>query len=147
MKNLLKLILLSVITIASSSCSKNEETVIEPAPTIVGKWEFSKQVTYDNSNQEVITDYTHSCPSQKNFIQFESNGVYNSTGSSSNCISETETRTYVYENNVVNLYNGSNLLSYKIRVLSLTANEIKIRRENSTIQKAGIVDTYILVRK
>lgn len=146
MKNLLKLILLSVITIAFSSCSKNEETVIEPTLTIVGKWEFSKQVTYDNSNQEVITDYTHRCPSQKDFIQFESNGVYNSTASSSNCISETETRTYVYENKVVKLYNGSDLISYSIQVLSLSANELKIKYVNSAVQKSGF-DTYILVRK
>ena len=105
MKNLLKLTSIFLVFISVVSCSKDDDKVVEPS--IVGKWEFAKQVSYDNSNKEVITDYIHRCSSQKDFIQFEFNGVYNSSISSSNCISETETRTYVYENNLVRLYNGN----------------------------------------
>lgn len=144
MKNLLKLALIFLVFISVVSCSKEDDKVLEPS--IVGKWEFAKQVSYDNSNKEVITDYIHRCSSQKDFIQFESNVVYNSSISSSNCISETETRTYVYENNLVRLYDGNDLISYKIQVLSLSANELKIKYVNSAAQKSDVT-TYILIRK
>ena len=144
MKNLLKLASIFLVFISVVSCSKEDDKVLEPS--IVGKWEFAKQVSYDNSNKEVITGYIHRCSSQKDFIQFEFNGVYNSSISSSNCISETETRTYVYENNLVRLYNGNDLISYRIQVLSLSANELKIKYVNSGAQKSDVT-TYILIRK
>ena len=142
LKASLSILVLTIVT----SCSKDDDKVAEPS--IVGKWEFSKEVTYDELNQEVLEDYTHRCESKKDFMQFESNGNYNDSNSTSDCQSEENAFTYVFENGMVKLYSNGVALSYAIKVKSLTNNELRIKYENSSSPTSkAYVNEFILVRK
>jgi hypothetical protein len=135
-----------IVIIIVTSCSKDDDKVTEPS--IVGKWEFSKEVTYNGSNQEALVDYTHRCETKKDYMQFESNANYKDSHSTYNCQSEENTFTYVFENGIVKLYNDGTLQSYTIRVKSLTSNELRIKYESSTSPTdKAYVDEFVLVRK
>ena len=143
MKNLLKLTSIFLVFISVVSCSKDDDKAVEPS--IVGKWEFSKQVTYDNSNQEVITDYTHRCSAQKDFLQFTT-GTMNDSYSQSNCQSDTDQYSYIVDQDVIRFYNGQTLTAYSLKIISLTDEEFKLQWiSNST----GNVEprAYVLIRK
>lgn len=146
MKKQLKMFISVIVIIIVTSCSKDDDKVTEPS--IVGKWEFSKEVTYNESNQEALVDYTHRCETKKDYMQFESNANYKDSHSTYNCQSEENTFTYVFENGIVKLYNDGTLQSYTIRVKSLTSNELRIKYESSTSPTdKAYVDEFVLVRK
>ena len=140
LKASLSILVLTIVT----SCSKDDDKVAEPS--IVGKWEFSKEVTYDELNQEVLEDYTHRCESKKDFMQFDANGTMNDSYSSSNCQAETGMYTYVIENDMVKFYNGNTLAPYSLKILSLTNSQAKVQWVRNATARAG-TDTYILIRK
>ncbi|WP_374539746.1 lipocalin family protein [Flavobacterium sp.] len=145
MKKQLKMFISVIVIIIVTSCSKDDDKVTEPS--IVGKWEFSKEVTYNESNQEALVDYTHRCETKKDYMQFESNANYKDSHSTYNCQSEENTFTYVFENGMVKLYSNGVALSYAIKVKSLTNNELRIKYENSSPTGKAYIDEFILVRK
>lgn len=145
MKKQLKMFISVIVIIIVTSCSKDDDKVTEPS--IVGKWEFSKEVTYNESNQEALVDYTHRCETKKDYMQFESNANYKDSHSAYNCQSEENTFTYVFENGMVKLYSNGVALSYAIKVKSLTNNELRIKYENSSPTGKAYIDEFILVRK
>lgn len=146
MKKQLKMFISVIVIIIVTSCSKDDDKVTEPS--IVGKWEFSKEVTYNESNQEALVDYTHRCETKKDYMQFESNANYKDSHSTYNCQSEENTFTYVFENGLVKLYSNGVALSYAIKVKSLTNNELRIKYENSSSPTGrAYIDEFILVRK
>lgn len=108
---------------------------------------FLKEVTYNESNQEALVDYTHRCETKKDYMQFESNANYKDSHSAYNCQSEENTFTYVFENGMVKLYSNGVALSYAIKVKSLTNNELRIKYENSSPTGKAYIDEFILVRK
>lgn len=134
------------VLINVTSCSKDDDKLAEPL--IVGKWEFSKEATYDGSNQEVLQDYIHRCETKKDFMQFELNGNYNDSNSTSDCQSEENAFMYVFDNGLVKLYSNGVALSYAIKVKLLTNNKLRIKYENSSSPTSkAYVNEFILVRK
>ncbi|WP_375605363.1 lipocalin family protein [Flavobacterium davisii] len=143
MKNVLKIAFLLVVTIISNACSKEEEKKNEiPMPTIVGKWEFSKKIDYNELGQEQFRDYVNKCGTSKDYLLIELNKSYTEAITPSNCQPEINKTTYVYENNELKLVD----FSYKLKIISLTANELKVQYLNNSKSRAGI-DTYLLIKK
>ena len=143
MKNLLKLASIFLVFISVVSCSKDDDKVLEPS--IVGKWEYAKQVSYDNSNKEVITDYIHKCSSKKDFLQFTT-GTMNDSYSQSDCQSDTDQYSYIVDQDVIRFYEGQTLTAFRLKIISLTDEEFKLQWiSNST----GMVEprAYVLIRK
>ncbi|AMA48369.1 MULTISPECIES: lipocalin family protein [Flavobacterium] len=142
MKNLLKSILLLAITILLDACSKKEEITEVFEPTIVGKWEFFKKIEYNESGQELFSDYVNKCIDLKDHLLIEANNTYTEKIMPSNCQSEDNKTSYIYENNELKLRG----FSYKLKVISITTNQLKIEFLNNTKERAR-VDTYLLIRK
>ena len=143
MKNLLKLASIFLVFISLVSCSKDDDKVVEPS--IVGKWEYAKQVSYDNSNKEVITDYIHKCSSQKDFLQFTTRTM-NDSYSQSNCQSDTDQYSYIVDQDVIRFYKGQILTPYSLKIISLTDEEFKVQWIRNATAKVG-PDAYVLIRK
>ncbi|MFK7001816.1 lipocalin family protein [Flavobacterium oreochromis] len=145
MKNILKTASLFILIILLNACTKEDEKQIDtPIPTIIGKWEFSKKISYNKQGQEEVSDYVNQCISLKDNILLEANNSYVETFSRTNCQPEINKTTYGYENNELKLEN----FSYKLKILSLTGNELKIQYlYNSSVLKAGEPQVYLLIKK
>ncbi|WP_417940635.1 hypothetical protein [Flavobacterium sp. RS13.1] len=144
MKKITNVALLILATTMFISCSNDDASADS---NVVGKWEFSKVLTYNELNQEVFEDYNHNCSTNKNFIQLDSKGEIKENFYDGDCEVEINAWTYKYKDNIIKLYNGSTLISYQIKVLSLTSKEMKIEYiSNSSSQRKG-TNTYILVKK
>jgi hypothetical protein len=132
MKNLFVL-LLSIVSLSSISCSKDNTstptTIETPTPKIEGKWFYIKQGKIENG-QEVLQDFTdNQAGCSKNYKTFNSDGTGTDVTFKSSCeVNSTENYTWKKENNILTL--GG---SFVIEILKLTDTELKVKYTRNNV--------------
>jgi len=111
------------LTVSMFSCKKEDKE-----PSIIAKWEFSQSGYIDKSasqTDENLVDWSHGCPTQKDYINYKSAGQFNSKlFFDCNDTAAPETGTYTYaDNKLTTISNGS---TEEAKVVSLTNENLKI---------------------
>ena len=133
MKNLKTIISIFVVVILSISCSKEDEK----PPSLIGKWEFVKQIDYEPNNvlgPEKEPDF-NSPNCNKGYFEFKENnqlffGIYDRTS----CNFALAEGRYIFDGKFISAeiivpFNGSIII---IKTLSATDLVIDFREQSST---------------
>jgi Lipocalin-like domain len=131
-----QIIACTLIVLTLFSCSKNDDKKTEETNLIIGKWIFSKKGSIVNG-QEVLTDYNHTSGCSKDYLEIKADGTgsyYFYESNVSPCLLSTpDNFTWVKKDN--NNYTFTDAPdSSNIEILSLTANELKIKFSNGEIE-------------
>lgn len=125
----MKKIILMVISFVSlssvTSCSKNDE-----APSLLGKWEYSKTGTASN-NQEVLTDYVTAVGCSKNYSVFTATTIVDHQFSGSVCTETISTLPYTKNGNTLIVTGTSSNATFEIKTLNSTSLKIYYIDPNS----------------
>ena len=118
MKNLQKIILLSLLIIGTMSCSDDDENPWDDFSSILGEWEFV------SSSTDGIPDLLDDCPFVLDFVS-----DYQVKGTSwygDNCEdSDVETAAYTIEGDKLRVNEGEEILVATIKILSETTLQIE----------------------
>jgi len=135
----MKKITLLLIALSIFGCSKKDVSEEIPAPTIEGKWQFTKEGGIV-SGQEVLTDYQHSAGCTKDFTEILTGGVLKDHYFNSSCTESVDTGTWVKNNTTLTLnYPGESPTNAEI--LELTATTLKVK-----IVTSGTIYISVLTR-
>lgn len=77
-----KLFLFIIIIIFSISCNKDETVV---APSIIGKWNFEKQIYTENTTVFAEENYPNESGCNKNYIEFTTSNTYKEIDYNTDC--------------------------------------------------------------
>lgn len=118
-----KLTIFAFFVAILSSCNNDDTTTsVTENPTIVGKWEFSKEGTISNG-QEVMENYINECSTKKDYIQFLESGVYNDYFYGTNCAELVDTGNWTKSGNMLTNVTENET----VEILELTATSLKIK--------------------
>lgn len=143
-KNVLISFASMAILLGFTSCNKDDETTPSNTNSIVGKWEWSKETTYDGTNT-TTEDYKHFEECGKDYLLFEANGkvkdVYYENPNGIGCIDYDIEGLYSISGNTITVTeDDGETYSYNF---SVTNDELRIVDTGND----GVVYTSILVRK
>jgi hypothetical protein len=139
MKNYLVAALALLSVSLFTGCSKNDDNVATPAPTLTGKWKGVKDESYLNNtlaNTENFVEDNNSCP---DYIEFKSNGSYEVIEKDGDCVATVDdSGTYTFNGSILILdYTGSG--STTVKVTKLTDTELVFEASetlsNGTVKK------------
>lgn len=119
--------ILNILMIGFVSCSKNDDNETVVAPTIEGKWQFTKEGEINN-NQEILTDYQHTSGCTKDYTEFLSGSVIKDHYfDNPNCQETIDTGAWSKNNNNLTLtYPGQSTVNLEIVELTNTTLKVKI---------------------
>jgi hypothetical protein len=155
MKTLYISALFLIVSILFISCAKEEivpepvvtppttVTVPEPPATIIGVWEYSKQVAL-NSGVETLIDFPHTVGCPKNYFIITPNGSflsYSYSNANSPCGESLDNGKYVLNDKVLTVTGGFLGFVSTYKILSITKQEMKV-----TVESTGFSATYVLKR-
>ncbi len=127
-KKIMKNYLVSALALLSVSlftgCSKDDDNVATPEPTIVGKWKAVKYEDYLNNtlvNTENAIEDNNSCP---DYLDFKANAAYEYIDKDGDCVATVDdSGTYTFNGSILTL-NIINDGTYTVKVTKLTNTEI-----------------------
>lgn len=115
------------------ACSSDEDNNSNNSAGHVGKWEMDKVNIFPIgtviTGDETLYDFNFQCPTNKDYIRLGSEGAYKISTYDSDCIEEAEIGNYVKTDFVLNFYIAGELVD-SVEIISLTANELKIKQYN-----------------
>jgi hypothetical protein len=127
-----KIILLLFVSLSIIGCSKKDVSEEIPAPSIEGKWQFTKEGGIV-SGQEVLTDYQHSAGCTKDYTEILAGGVLKDHYFSSSCAESVDTGNWVKNNTTLTLtYPGESPTNAEILELTATTLKVKIVTSGTT---------------
>jgi hypothetical protein len=135
------LLICSVLAVCLSCCKKNS---VAPAPTIVGKWQLTKEASELYSNGVVIKTFVKSNFTASDFVEYHSDG----TGYHSNYTSEgpslSEFTYTIHGTDITEYFSVENPGVLKT-VTGITANTLAIHAVSQVPDPSnpGITDTEI----
>lgn len=119
-----KLTIFAFFVAILSSCNNDDTTTtVTENPTIVGKWEFSKEGTLSSNGQEVMENYINECSTKKDYIQFLESGVYNDYFYGTNCSELVDTGNWTKSGNMLTNVTENET----VEIIELTATSLKIK--------------------
>jgi len=134
-----------IILIASSliSCSKSESTTNQPKPTVVGKWNYTKErIQVLSSAGAVISDQTSTSFTPDDFIQYNADG----TGVASAAGGDILNFSYSISGNTDTEYQTPKTAGETPYVFTITLTNTVLTRHSQTVansQTTIIDDTFI----
>ena len=122
-----KLLLIAFSVILLTSCSKDDDA------TIVGKWYTYKTTSYQNG-QETVDMYVNECPTKKDYVKFQNDGVLESYYFDDQCIENLSTFFYTID--------GTDLTidGEVFEVVLLTGKSLKIKSYSDTPGDYDIIE-------
>ena len=134
------ILLLPVIFLGLSSCSKSDPTPENVTISLEGKWQYTKVGTITN-NQEILMDYQHTAGCTKDYIEILAGGILKSHEfNNPNCQETINTGTWTKNINSITVTYPNQPTLYG-EILELTNTTLKEKFINS-----GITDVEILTR-
>jgi hypothetical protein len=119
-----KLTIFAFFVAILSSCNNDDTTTtVTENPTIVGKWEFSKEGTLSSNGQEVMENYINECSTKKDYIQFLESGVYNDYFYGTNSAELVDTGNWSKSGNMLTNVTENET----VEIIELTATSLKIK--------------------
>jgi len=134
-------LLLSIIFLSVSSCSKDDDAVPTAAtPTIEGRWQFTKEGEIVN-NQEVLSLYQHTTGCTKDYTEFLTGSVIKDHYfDNPNCQETIDTGSWSKNNNALVLtFPGAPVVNAEI--LELTTTTLKVK-----FTSMGVTNLAVLTR-
>ena len=135
------LLFVSVLTLAlvSTSCSKDDDA---GEPSIVGKWEISKQGIV-SGGQELVVNHQHQCAASKDNVEFKANltAVY-TTYYSDACLVDTDNATYTKSGATLTITDEDGAYSDIVKELSAATLKIYDTYED---EDTGVTVTDVTV--
>jgi hypothetical protein len=123
MKNLRKLFGLLVVVLvifSASSCSNDDDS-----PSIVGKWNFTKEGTIVNG-QEVLVDYEHTAGCNKDNIQFSAAGTFVGKFYAEECLENTINGTWTKSGKTLTIDTGD-IEPVVLQIMTLSGSTLKLK--------------------
>ena len=118
-----KLFFFIVIIISLLSCNKDENVV---APSIVGKWNFEKQIYTENTTIYPEENYPNEAGCNKNYIELTSSNTFKEIDYYSNCTYMAYNGNWTKSGNTISIiYSDTTTDSYEIVSVSETTLVIK----------------------
>ena len=118
-----KLFVFIVIIIFSFSCNKDETVA---APSIIGKWNFEKQIYTQNTTTYPEENYPNQVGCIKNYIELTSSNTFKEIDYNSNCTYIAYNGNWTKSGNIISItYSDMTTDSYEVVSVSETTLVIK----------------------
>lgn len=146
MKKALKLMLLTVVLLNFTACSKDEnEKQTESSSKIEGKWMYYKVASFPNGieDENAYNDYHNSCNTNHNYKEILANGIYNEVSFDYECVNSNHNATWTKVDNFITFNSpvGNDYNKYEILFLDDNTLKVKLIESCCTENKASVTHT------
>lgn len=108
---------------------------------IVGKWEFYKETEYVNGELEYDEAYDHSCPSEKDYVEFGTAGEFIQVNYNETCQVESESATYSLSGDHILINSEDEEDSAILKIITLNSSKLIVESEE---EWEGITYKFII---
>lgn len=123
------LLFVSVALVGASLTSCSSDDNGGSSSEIVGKW-YAEKTTYTFMGQQTEQAYTHACPSEKDYVNFKSNGNFVYAEYYSTCELFEDNGTWVINGNELTLTQDGGAEQTIATIVTLTSTKLVIKIDN-----------------
>lgn len=125
---------MTILCLMLFSCSSDNNSNSTPEDTLlVGKWEVFQGKTFPAgtiiTGNEQLNNFNFACPTQKDYVQFGSQGSAKVSTYNNSCNEISNIGTYTKTDFIINFYHN-NQFDGTWEILSLTNTTLKVKENN-----------------